>query len=118
MSPTEIELQPNYKWRMALVFLIVTALLYLMLGYLPTIIWIAMPIVALSLIVASSRDEAPARASDSMKKAYATNDSKWALSDSPIFVASVATGCRARDTSRSSFTTLRGTRRDDLYGYT
>jgi hypothetical protein len=50
MSPTEIELQPNYKWRMALVFLIVTALLYLMLGYLPTIIWIAMPIVALSLI--------------------------------------------------------------------
>lgn len=57
MSPTKIELQPNYKWRMALFSLILMGLLYFTLGYLPTLIWIVAPIAALSLIYSLFRGQ-------------------------------------------------------------
>ena len=40
MSPIEIRIRPNYKWRMALLAAVGIAFLYFYLGYLPTVVWV------------------------------------------------------------------------------
>jgi len=57
MSHTEIRVVPGYKWRMALVALAASVLLYFYLGYLPVIIWLVGPIVVIVLLVSLIRGE-------------------------------------------------------------
>jgi hypothetical protein len=51
MSPTEIRLLPEYKWRMAALAVIAMTVLYYMLGYLPVVVWIAAIVLVISLVV-------------------------------------------------------------------
>jgi hypothetical protein len=57
MSSTEIRVEPNHKWRMALLMLVAGGVLYYMLGYLPFIVWIAGAVLLVVLVVRLIRPE-------------------------------------------------------------
>lgn len=50
-SPIEIRVAPVNYWRLALIFIAGPAVLYFLLGYLPTIVWIVFPICIVVLLV-------------------------------------------------------------------
>ena len=51
MSQIEVRVVPGYRWRMALIGLIGSVLLYFYLGYLPIILWVLLPVVFIVLLV-------------------------------------------------------------------
>ena len=51
MSPIEIRVQRLSTWRLLLIFIVAPIGLYLFLGYLPTIIWIVLPIATVAMVV-------------------------------------------------------------------
>jgi hypothetical protein len=57
MASTEIRVEPNHKWRMALLFLVAAGVLYYMLGYLPFIVWVAGGVLLVALVVRLIRPE-------------------------------------------------------------
>jgi len=57
MSPIEVRVNPNYKWRMALFALIALVGLYLYRGYLPVIMWVVAGFLVVVLIVKALRRE-------------------------------------------------------------
>lgn len=57
MSPTEIRLRADYKWRMAAVAVIAATVVYYLLGYLPIIVWVAAIILVVSLMLKTVRRE-------------------------------------------------------------
>ncbi len=57
MSSTEIKIEPNHKWRMALLMLVAAGVLYYMLGYLPFIVWVAGGVMLVVLVVRLIRPE-------------------------------------------------------------
>jgi hypothetical protein len=50
MSQIEVRTVPSYKWRMGLIALVGAGFLYFFLGYVPTILWVAMIIFAFVLL--------------------------------------------------------------------
>jgi hypothetical protein len=50
MSPTEIKVNPNKKWRALLLAAVASAALYLYLGYLPFIVWVVAIIAGVALL--------------------------------------------------------------------
>lgn len=57
MSPIEVRVNPNYKWRMALIAAVALAALYFYLGYLPVMGWVAVIVLVPVLIVKALRRE-------------------------------------------------------------
>lgn len=51
MSPTEIRLRPEYKWRMAALAAIAMAAFYYIFGYLPLVAWIGAPVIVIFLVI-------------------------------------------------------------------
>lgn len=51
MSHIEVRVVPGYKWRMYLIALVGSVLLYFYLGYLPLILWVLLIVVAIVLLV-------------------------------------------------------------------
>ena len=51
MSPIEIRLAPLNQWRLALILILAPALLYLILGIIPTVIWIVWPVAFVGFLV-------------------------------------------------------------------
>lgn len=50
MSPTEIRINQDYKWRMGLIAAVAAGAYYFIYGYLPTVIWIGLTALAVVLI--------------------------------------------------------------------
>ena len=50
MTPIEIRLAPLSYWRLLLIFIVAPVAIYLYLGYLPLILWFAVPIALISLL--------------------------------------------------------------------
>lgn len=57
MSPIEVRVNPNYKWRMALLAAVALGALYFYLGYLPVIGWIIAVVLVIVLIAKAVRRE-------------------------------------------------------------
>lgn len=55
MSPIEIRLRAEYKWRMAAVLVIAITALYYLLGYLPIIVLVAAIVLVVSLVLSMVR---------------------------------------------------------------
>ena len=51
MSPTEIRLRPEYKWRMAALTALAMAVFYCVFGYLPLVARIGAPVIVIFLVI-------------------------------------------------------------------